>query len=67
MRNRGTVVTSEANYCYQRAVQETSAALRAPHSNARRIHLELAESYTRKARSIEAAERRSAFELVSAA
>ncbi len=60
-------MTSEVSYYRQRAAEEAAAALRATDASARRVHLELAEAYTGKARAIEAAERRSAFQLVSAA
>lgn len=54
-------------YYRQREAEEVAAAQCSVHPNARRVHLQLAEGYGVKVRSIEAAERRLAFQLVTAA
>jgi hypothetical protein len=57
----------DAKYYARRAQEERQAAKRATHTIVRQRHLEMAEAYDIRLRSIAADESRQAFHLVSAA
>ena len=57
----------DARYYERRAQEERQAAKRAKHKVVRQRHLEMAEAYDVRLRSIAAEESREAFHLVSAA
>ena len=60
-------MNDDAAYYSRRAREERAAALKAPHPNARQVHLDMAEAYEERLREIAADERRSGIHLVSAA
>lgn len=57
----------DATYYRQREAEEIAAAQSSAHPNARSAHLQMADGYAVKVRSIEAMERRLAFQLITAA
>ncbi len=63
----GWRMTNDAAYYSRRAREERAAALKAPHPNARLVHLEMAEAYELRLREAAAESRRPAIHLVSAA
>jgi hypothetical protein len=56
----------DGNYLSWRAQEEREAAMKAAHPNARRVHLDLADAYERRARDLAADQRRSVLRVVGA-
>jgi hypothetical protein len=57
----------DAAYYSRRALVERTAAMKAAHPNVRQVHLEMAEAYEQRVRSMTADDRRSALQIISAA